>query len=319
MPTSHPHITAPNGSPQRHHHEPHCKPRDPRERELPARAHQAAAAEQGKGGQPPARGSCGVWGTAETPPLLVAPGPVPPLRAPDSAACTRQLPARCRPDRAPPLPYLRASPLLPPISRPFPFLEIPSSCAASRREPQNPDNWTPPPETRSATPQEDWRGSRARVGHCACAQCGQPSLTLHRLPPLGSDTTRAVGNFRSLARTSFPFFFFLSPPHTHTHPGRLGVRPKSRGAAARQVFVSCASGARARAWKEAGSGWPARRGGGRVAGAGGRRPPWHAHARAGEASCRPPEPGTFLRCARRSAPRLRELTDSPSVGFESCV
>lgn len=69
-------------------------------------------------------------------------------------------------------------------------------------------------------------------------------------------------------------------------------------------------GARARA-RKAGSDWPVRRGGERVAGSGGRRPPWHTHARAGEASCRPPEPGTFLKCDRRGAPRLRELTDSP--------
>lgn len=71
-----------------------------------------------------------------------------------------------------------------------------------------------------------------------------------------------------------------------------------------------APGARARA-RKAGSGWPARRGGGRVAGSGRRRPSWHTHARAREASCRPPEPGTFLKCDRRGAPRLRELTDSP--------
>lgn len=117
-------------------------------------------------------------------------------------------------------------------SRPFPFLEIPSSCTASRREPQNPDNWTRPFESRSDAPQ-DWRGARAPLRMCALRTAeSHATPPSDSLPPSRSDTTRAVGNFLNLARTR-------SPPH----PRRLGVRPESRRAGPDRCS-SCAAPAR---------------------------------------------------------------------------
>lgn len=139
-----------------------------------------------------------------------------------------QHPARCSPAPRPSATCHR--PRSP--SRPSPFLEIPSSCAASRREPQNPDNRTPPPQTRSRAPQDWPGGARAPLRMCAMrAAESHATPPSDRLPPLGSDTTRAVGNFLNLARTR-------SPPQ---HPRAAGRAPQISLSGARQVFVSCGS------------------------------------------------------------------------------
>lgn len=160
---------------------------------------------------------------------------------------------------------------------PFPALCFPRdfpapALPASRREPQKTRR------TGSARPRpapERRRIGAARSRHCACAQCGQPESHAtpppERLPPLGSDTTRAVGNFLSLARTRSP-----------THPaGGWACALHRAEPGPRQVFVPCGSRDAEGRVRQA----PARRGGaGRWARGGERRAeaaPAHSRTRRG--------------------------------------
>lgn len=128
----------------------------------------------------------------------------------------------CKPPCSPPLPALC-------FPRDFPAPALP----ASRREPRKTRRTGP---TRRSPAPERRRIGAARSRHCACAQCGQPES--HATPPSerlphssGSDTTRAVGNFLSLARTR---------PPTHPAGGwACALHRAERGP--RQVFVPSGS------------------------------------------------------------------------------
>lgn len=93
----------------------------------------------------------------------------------------------------------------------FPFLEIPKACTVFRREPQNPENWNPSPETC----QRRCRTGAARAsGTAHVLHAGGPVSRYTPSPPLpllGSDTTPAVGNFLNLARTRPPVAYAFAP------------------------------------------------------------------------------------------------------------
>lgn len=154
----------------------------------------------------------------------------------------------------------------------------------------------------------------ARSRHRACAQCGPPpSLTLHLLPALGSDTTLAVGNFLSLARTR-------SPP-TYPPPGGWACALNLAERGPDRCRSRAAPGARARA-RKARSDWLARRGEAGVAGGAWRAEAALAHSRTRPGGfLSPSEPGTFLKCDSRGAPRPPPpgADRQPRVGFESCI
>lgn len=261
--TLHPHVRAPNGCPQSHHYKPgHLGASYPPSSDCLGKSHGSSQLAGCRCGcrrvgncletAPPAVARC-------CRPMLVLPGT--PLGRWWPETCpSGPLPADppCSP---PPLPALC-------FPRDFPAPALP----ASRREPQKTRR------TGSARPRpapERRRIGAARSRHCACAQCGQPESHAtpppERLPPLGSDTTRAVGNFLSLARTRSP-----------THPAggwACALHRAERGP--RQVFVPCGSRDAEGRVRQA----PARRGGaGRWARGGERRAeaaPAHSRTRRG--------------------------------------
>lgn len=217
------------------------------------------------------------------------------------------------PSPAGPLPYLRSSLLpAPPIPRALCFPRdsqllhgLPQGATKTRKTGLG----CPKPAPRR-------RGvGAARSRHRACAQCGPPpSLTLHLLPALGSDTTRAVGNFLSLARTR-------SPP-TYPPPGGWACALNLAERGPDRCRSRAAPGARARA-RKARSDWLARRGEAGVAGGAWRAEAALAHSRTRPGGfLSPSEPGTFLKCDSRGAPRPPPPPGAdrqPRVGFESCI